>query len=334
MKVIYFILEIVLFGLAVISEYENNIISTMYDIFYIISIFVILCTLCDLIIRLLDQNWKDDMIKALKTSFKYNTVIVLCIAVFITQLTKKEYSLDYNLKPNSVACICLLCFVLIPFIIFSFSQQNMNNHISSMNGLDYGTGMAYSFYYGYLRIILPSTGTASKGLLEKIETFEDVHNVSITIKKLFLLIPSSSYISPDLKELSYDGWIESAQKLETEIRDRAGVKQRTYHNNIYKIYPDGNQSAKPEYVVLEGATPILTYFEVQKHFHPESAIYKTYNEEIIATFYMKLKELINSNPDCKDRCELIYYKDQDSNGKKVNVAKIILERIETLKNSN
>ncbi|KAK2579496.1 hypothetical protein KPH14_010807 [Odynerus spinipes] len=193
-------------------------------------------------------------------------------------------------------------------MLLNTTQQNLDKDVIFINGLDYGTGMAYNYYYGYLRIILPAT-----------------------VKKLFILIPSSTYIPPDLKELSYR-WMENAQELEVEIRNRAGIKNRSYRNNIYKIYPRGEKSGvKPEYIVIEGATPILTYFEVQKHFHPESAIYRKYREQIITAFYVKLKELIFNDPDCKDLCELIYYKDYDSNGVKVNVAKVILERIETLK---
>ncbi|KAL2734067.1 hypothetical protein V1478_003765 [Vespula squamosa] len=201
-----------------------------------------------------------------------------------------------------------------------------------MSGLDYGTGMAYSYYYGYLRIILPSTGTEAKGIYEKLENFEDIHNISISIKKLFILIPFSTYIPPDLKSLSYE-WMENIQELEPEVRDRAGINKRSYHNNIYKIYVGGYKSRnESEYVAVEGATPLLTFFEVQKHFHPESAIYKKYCKEIIRAFYLKLKELIYNDPDCRDVCELIYYNDYNSDGTKVNIAEVILERISTLKN--
>ncbi|XP_014479373.1 PREDICTED: stimulator of interferon genes protein isoform X2 [Dinoponera quadriceps] len=167
--------------------------------------------------------------------------------------------------------------------------------LNDLKGLDYGTGMAYSYYYGYLRLVLPSSGTTSKGIVEKIENFEDTHNVSFPIHKLFILIPSSGYIPPNLKEMS-DQWMESAKELEEERRNRAGNIRRTYHNNVYKIYPGGRKSgADPIYVVAEGASPLLTFYE--------------------------------SELDTKDLCELIYYHDYKPDGTKVNVAKIILERI-------
>ncbi|RLU21634.1 hypothetical protein DMN91_006007 [Ooceraea biroi] len=179
-------------------------------------------------------------------------------------------------------------YVCIPSMIFSFCLLRMIEladwegepcPLSAMKGLDYGTGMAYSYYYGYLRVILPSTGTATKGIIEKIENFEDNHNITFPVHRMFILIPSSGYIPPDLKDASCQ-WMESAQELEAETRNRAGTIRRNYHNSAYKIYPDGQKSSKPKYVVVEGATPLLTYYEIQKHNHPESAVYQRYKKQI------------------------------------------------------
>ncbi|XP_020299426.1 stimulator of interferon genes protein isoform X2 [Pseudomyrmex gracilis] len=205
--------------------------------------------------------------------------------------------------------------------------------LAAMKGLDYGTGMAYSYYYGYLRLVLPSTGTRdSKSINEKIENFEDNHNVNFTVHKLFILISSSGYIPPDLKEASQ--WMESASELEEETRNRAGNIGRKYRNNVYKIYPGGlKPGVKPYYVVAEGASPLLTFHEVIQHNHPESELFKRYKTEIIKTFYEKLQNILQSNPDTRDLCELIYYNDYDSSGVKVNVGELILERIYKLRSS-
>ncbi|XP_014606310.1 PREDICTED: stimulator of interferon genes protein isoform X3 [Polistes canadensis] len=135
----------------------------------------------------------------------------------------------------------------------------------------------------------------------------------------------------DLKDFT-NGWMENAIELEKEVRNRAGIKNRSYHNNVYKIYPEGKKPCvKPEYIAVEGASPLQTMFEVQKHFHPESAMYAKYRKQITQTFYLKLKDIIYNDPECRDLCELIYYEDYNSDGTKVNVAKIILEKISELK---
>jgi hypothetical protein len=54
------------------------------------------------------------------------------------------------------------------------------------------------------------------------------------------------------------------QSLEPQEFDRAGVKQRTYKNSVYKIRNRDREDAKPVYVVAEGATPLKTFHEVIK----------------------------------------------------------------------
>ncbi|XP_043275968.1 stimulator of interferon genes protein isoform X2 [Venturia canescens] len=200
--------------------------------------------------------------------------------------------------------------------------------MNSMKGVDYGTGMAYSYYYGYLRLILPSDGGQNPGLRHKMEQYEGVQNVTIPVKKLFILIPESGHIPPNLKEAS-DGWLESTTSLESEVRDRAGVTGRPYKNTVYKIHPGGGErrSRRPIYVTTEGATPMMTLWEILRHAHPQTDVYREHRHEIVVRFYETLKELLNSDPSCRDSCELVYYNDYDANGKKANVGEILLTRI-------
>jgi hypothetical protein len=53
-----------------------------------------------------------------------------------------------------------------------------------MRGLDYGSGMAYNFFYGYLRLVLPEGGTpGTKGLLFYF-LFTITHGMSFVIANL------------------------------------------------------------------------------------------------------------------------------------------------------
>ncbi|XP_034185691.2 transmembrane protein sting [Osmia lignaria lignaria] len=252
--------------------------------------------------------------------------IQLMIYVILTVI---NYENLYNyIQKFEVLISCMLILSALVQIIDIIDQDKESPFdINSMQGLDYGTGMAYSYYYGYLRLVLPTTGSLNKGLIEKLENIEDENNIRVAVHKLLILIPESSYVPPDLKEASYK-WMESARTLEEEIRDRAGVKNRIYRNSLYKIFPDGDRNSTPVYVPVEGATPLVTFGEVQKHAHPETKVYSKYRKDVIKRFHEKLKELISSDPECADKCELIYYNDYDENGMKVNVAKVILDRLQ------
>ncbi|XP_069699922.1 uncharacterized protein Sting isoform X2 [Periplaneta americana] len=224
----------------------------------------------------------------------------------------------------------------------SITQTSLQ--IEKMKSLDYGSGMAYNYFYGYLRLVLPDPeiGVQAKdtnGILKRIETFINHHHLSeenFPVKKLFILIPQSLRTPTDLKADSTDYpdntkyWMEAAVSLESQELDRAGVKQRVYKNSVYKIKDWENPTRKPVYVVAEGATPLKTLYDVIKMNPKMSRIFKNHQPEIVSAFYKTLLEIISYTDDCKDVCEIIYYVDTDEHGRKVNIARIILERIREL----
>ncbi|XP_071874755.1 transmembrane protein sting [Bombus fervidus] len=314
-------------------EITNRSIPTVQNYVFVILFYSIILKILTILFQCI-HNTNILIVKSSDIKFSVNMLSYINLICFIMVIMTK-YHYIYNYMQIFDAFTCFICsgisYILL-LITNSYEKRKENSFdIKSMKGLDYGTSMAYSYYYGYLRIILPSTGSINKGLIEKIENIEDSHGIYISVPKLFILIPSSAYIPPNLKEASYH-WMESAMNLEKEVLNRAGVKGRTYHNSVYKIYPNGQRLETPFYIVVEGASPLLTFYEVQKHAHNETNVYKKYCKVIIQKFYEKLKQLIDADPECADLCELIYYDDYDNNGSKVNVAKVILDRIFKIQN--
>lgn len=62
--------------------------------------------------------------------------------------------------------------------------------------------MAYSFFHGYLQIVLPNKGTEQKGIKELMKDFEAKEGVSFACDKLLVLIPLSLYCPPIVEERS------------------------------------------------------------------------------------------------------------------------------------
>ncbi|XP_023726086.1 stimulator of interferon genes protein isoform X2 [Cryptotermes secundus] len=236
--------------------------------------------------------------------------------------------------------VCYLSgFYFSKLIQMEYSTVHVSVQIDKMNSLDYGSGMAYNFFYGYLRLVLPEFGTQSvKGIKKRIETFINKHRLSdsaFPVKKLFILIPKSLYIPTDLKDVSTDWpddkcWMDAAMSLEDQVFDRAGVKQRLYKNSVYKIKNRDSPGAQPVYVVAEGATPLKTCYDVINGDPKMSRVFKDHQHDIILSFYKTLRDIIRDSDDCRDLCEIIYYVDTDDNKKRINVARIILERIQEL----
>ncbi|XP_054016445.1 stimulator of interferon genes protein homolog [Hylaeus anthracinus] len=270
---------------------------------YMELIFFLFCfnTVCLLEIILLDlfkQSGTDIGFKF--KAFCIHLIILIGLTIFQNGYLIKDTGQIVNVF------ICMLVSKILSIIISIINSRNRHNENSN------------------------NTIRESKGLIEKIENFEDNHKITVAIHKLLILIPSSMYVPPDLREASYQ-WMESTMNLEEEKRHRAGTKERVYRNTVYKINPRrGKLYSKPVYVVAEGATPLLTFFEVQKHSHPETDVYKKYSKDITKNFYNKLKELINDDLECRNLCELIYYDDYDGNGVLTNVAAVILQRLSDL----
>lgn len=314
------------------------------------SVSLMIFLLCDLTLRLgqtvisltnMDPRSGQSFKSIVSHHFTLNTasvmvIIIVFLFLIVSATIVRGYPWSHVWDYGPYVCVpsMVFSFYLLRIIDLAEWERRPLFDLRIMNGLDCSTNMALSFYYGYLRLILPNRGTSdSKSIIDKIENFEDKHDVTFPVHKLFILIPSSAYIPPNLKEVS-DQWMESVRELEEEKRDRAGIIGRTYHNNVYKIYPNGrNSGANPVYVVAEGATPLLTFYEVLKHNHPESIIYKRYKNEIIRMFYNKLRDILENEPTTRNLCELIYYNDYDSEGARVNVAKVILQRISEITNS-
>lgn len=73
--------------------------------------------------------------------------------------------------------------------------------------------MARSFFYGYLRIVLPHSGTSEKGIKEFLKDYEGRNNIKFDLYKLFILIPLSQYCPPSL-ENNFSKSIETSKVRE------------------------------------------------------------------------------------------------------------------------
>lgn len=217
-------------------------------------------------------------------------------AVLVIQIFTRIYT-------GNFAYLCGLggkCFVFGP--LYCLLQWYNSNSLYSTTiglrksrGLDCGTSLANSFFYGYLNIILANKGDAHKGIVERIQDFESTEHIEIPVKKLFILLPKSLYSHPLFNDCSEN--IIKIHNLEFVVRDRAGTTNRHYSNTVYKLLP------KKYYVVAEAATPLLTFYETIKN----NGDLKCFSPEVFDKFYHKLQNLLNSCPACRNLVVLVPY---------------------------
>ncbi|RZB40761.1 TMEM173 domain containing protein [Asbolus verrucosus] len=187
--------------------------------------------------------------------------------------------------------------------------------------------MAYSFFYGYLHLIIPKTGNSEKNLEELMKDYEDKHHVQLKFYKLFILIPKSLYCFTSLMDTESSPSIEESSSLDSIVRTVAGVQNRVYKNSVYKINgPDDRKI----YVAAEYATPLKTFKEVVSYNGEHSNHYMKHKDDVVLQFYLTLKKVLKEHENCTNYCELIFYDDKDENGRYKDVGKILLQRIKKL----
>lgn len=74
-----------------------------------------------------------------------------------------------------------------------------------------GNGLAYSYYYGFIKIILPAGSNTS--IRERATHFEDEEKIQLASKKLLILIPDSCFCTPSFQDMSPSGQIERVKVI-------------------------------------------------------------------------------------------------------------------------
>lgn len=193
-------------------------------------------------------------------------------------------------------------------------------------------GLAWSYYYGYLRIVLPglrdrcqqwwsaqSFDDASAGLLQQPQ------QLRILVPRLFVLIPKSGYCWSNLADS--DPAVERLPNCLPEVRaSRAGNMDRVYKNTVYSLH---HRNGTRYYIPCEYATPVASMYDMEK----DGLANLTLDEKQaqIRMFHDILLMILETSKDTtfKMAFHLILYQDEsDDNSYKYPISKPICEAID------
>ncbi|XP_073658688.1 stimulator of interferon genes protein isoform X8 [Tursiops truncatus] len=162
-------------------------------------------------------------------------------------------------------------------------------------------GLAWSYYIGYLRLILP-------GLQARIQIYNQFHNNVLRgagSQRLHILFPLDCGVPDDLSMA--DPNIRFLHKLPQQSADRAGIKGRVYTNSIYEILENGQPAG---ICILEYATPLQTLFAMSQD--GRAGFSREDRLEQAKLFCRTLEDILAAVPESQDNCHLIVY--QGSSG--------------------
>ncbi|XP_036934093.1 stimulator of interferon genes protein [Acanthopagrus latus] len=165
-------------------------------------------------------------------------------------------------------------------------------------------GLAWSFYLGYLRLVLPR-------LEDSITAFRSTHRASSPFwgrgtRKLIILVPLNANISHKLEE--QDDNIRFYDNLPNTEMDRAGVRGRVYKHSVYRVL---DKHGKGHECVVEYATPLLTLYSMSQE--SSAGFGEPERRQQVLLFFRTLQDILEHSLECRNRYTLILLNDEHEN---------------------
>lgn len=200
--------------------------------------------------------------------------------------------------------LILLC--LCQLLSFAFGLQSPSavemSEICEKNNRNVAHGLAWSYYVGYLKLVLPR-------LKDLISEFNRANNNVLKCKetwKLHILLPVSCEIYDDLQKA--DSHIQYWKDLPALQLDRAGTKWRSYKQSIYTIL---GEDKKLNYCIVEYAPPLQSLYAMSQD---ESAAFSREDRlEQAQLFCRTLGEILQHSKECAGCYRLIVYEESGDN---------------------
>ena len=192
-------------------------------------------------------------------AFKYGRAILVVGAVSFLIVSFSLYrECNTFCRAEYAIFFSLNCF-LAPQLLFLVGLRELSSvevsEINERENKNVADGLAWSYYFGYLKLVLPHL----EGQIGKSD-----YKYKITKKKLFILLPKNCYTYD--KIVDADRRITVAGNLDPYEINRGGILKRSYKHTVHRIEmprPDGE--VDEYHVVLEYATPLMSMYDMSEH---------------------------------------------------------------------
>ncbi|XP_014271091.1 stimulator of interferon genes protein isoform X2 [Halyomorpha halys] len=216
-----------------------------------------------------------------------------------------DYGSEYFISMMVLAVISGMLF-LVSLIRCWIDFRNSLQEVKPLSYIDgYSTSMVCTYFYGYLKKIIPDEGTGTGGLYDKILYYKERQRLTdkdFPLHKIFIIICASGFIPPTLEKID-NKRIEARKHLDELVLNDAGINGRHYTTAVYKIK---YRNLKDHITVaMEGTPPLLTLSDASGG----DPVLKKYKKLIIEQFYKKLSKKLAENVEFANSYEVIFYND-------------------------
>lgn len=252
-----------------------------------------------------------------KSNIPFLTLPILVAMLTYMNLHGEGMLMVWRILQTKWNCVIIVTISMIAHLLrLTDPTRSEMSRVMEEQKLNVGHGLAWSFYFGYLRLIIP-------GLQSRMESWKktpETERKCVVIPKLYILIPKSCYCPPSIT--AADPKIKVAGVTPSFVANRAGNQRREYKNTVYRVEADKTDY----YCLLEYATPILSLYEMS---NSEEAGLSSFDRlQQMRTFVSTLQEIINSNPETKNYCSLLVYDDKTFGDGEQSLSMLIRDTIE------
>ncbi|KFV10439.1 Stimulator of interferon genes protein, partial [Pterocles gutturalis] len=219
-------------------------------------------------------------------------MLLVCGSAYVALLNEDRQALGLHLV---LASLCQLLVLALGLHKPSAVEMSEMSERSKQN---VAHGLAWSYYVGYLKIVLPR-------VKKSMEEFSRANPNVLACRetwKLHILVPLSCDFYDDLEKA--DSNIQYLMDLAETTMTRAGTKKRVYKHSLYTIRDKDN---KLWHCAVEYATPLQSLYAMSQD---ECAAFS--REERLdqaKLFYRTLEEILRGSKECAGTYRLIAYEE-------------------------
>lgn len=259
----------------------------------------------------------------LKTTFRFNggKTVAVCVIFMLALVIHYLWVFPRSIAHSQYVALIVLNIGVVPLALYLIGLRELSpievSELNERENKNVADGLAWSYYYGYLKLVLPH-------LEEQINKSEQ-HRYKIKVQKVFILLPKNCSFPANGRISEADDRIKTYGPLPELKITRGGIHDRSYKHTVHRIEMPkrGGDEVEEYYCIVEYATPLMTLYDMSNN--REAALTREEKEQQCMVFIRKLGEILDSDPKCRGKCELVTMSGEVGTGR--DIADILVEHL-------
>ncbi|KAI7801604.1 stimulator of interferon [Triplophysa rosa] len=238
----------------------------------------------------LKQRYRGQIRRIVEACFNGHVLLGMLLIYLLLKLGGVSFSYE---QLSTISLTCAVYMFSKSLSVLALAPVEISE-ICEVRKMNVAHGLAWSFFFGYLRFVLPD-------LNEKVRN--NATRMRLSSHRLHILLPLNA-AAPNKPEDEDDHVVFHENLPELQL-NRAGVRQRSYKNSVYKITGRNNETY---YCALEYATPLQTLYQMSQD--RNAGFGEKERKEQVLLFYRTLSQILENDPDCRNLFRLVLINDE------------------------